>query len=215
MAAPAPLTRRKLLATGAAGSGAVVLSACGVQAPEASDSRDAELLDRSLAAERTVLAAYGGSSGAGAQESEQLSIFTRQVEEHISALEDLIADAGGEASSEESGGTGNGSGPEAAAAALSDAIATHRDVAGDLTSDRRAPVIGVMANDAQQLAVLNGLLGEEQAQFAFVTGGEETPLGEPSEEEYAEAESRSTLGAGPESSASSGSSDSAGEAEGG
>ena len=43
------------------------------------------------------------------------------------------------------------------------------------------------------VAVLNGLLGEQQAEFAFVTGGEETPLGEPSEEDYAEAESRSTL----------------------
>jgi hypothetical protein len=175
------ITRRRLLASstaGLAGTGAIaVLSACGSEEEEPSAERDVELLNEALEAQAIVAELYRTAGGLAGPDAEAIATFRKEAETQLDRLSDSIEGAGG-TPSEAVGDAPEAESPlEALSLALDDAIAAYRDAVGELsTSELRATVLELDAADAAQLAAVRGLMGEEQAPVAFVTGLDEPPL---------------------------------------
>ena len=175
-----PITRRRLLATtgtGIAGTGAVtLLAACGTDDEEPSAERDAELLNTALEAQASVAELYGAAKGA-APDAEAIAAFSKEADTQVQRLREAIEGVGGTPSDTVADAPQAESPVEAAAGALTAAIAAYHAAVGDLsTSNLRATVLELAAADAAQLAAIRGLLGEDQAPQAFVTGLDEAPL---------------------------------------
>jgi hypothetical protein len=177
-----PITRRRLLATsgaGLAGTGAVtLLAACGTDEEEPSAERDAELLNTALEAQATVAQLY--SDTPASQEgstARALDTFSKEADDQLRRLRESIEGAGGTPSDTAADAPQAESQLEALALALTTAIGAYNAAVGDLSSSSlRATVLELGVADAAQLAAIHGLLGEEQAPTAFVTGLDEAPL---------------------------------------
>jgi hypothetical protein len=167
-------TRRGFLALGAGGGAAAVLAACGEDVPEPSADRDAELLSAALVAEENANAALGeavplaeGADQATLRElSEQASANAERIQD---ALADLETTPEGEFSVP-SGGNLDAV-LQAAVEQTDAAVEAYRLGAGQLTTeDLRATAIALAVADGARLALLRGILGEDEAPNAFVTG---------------------------------------------
>jgi hypothetical protein len=176
-----PITRRRLLASsgaGLAGAGAVtLLAACGTDEEEPSAERDAELLNTALEAQTTVSQLYGDAEGLAGPDAQAIDAFGKEADDQLRRLRESIEGAGGTPSDTAAEAPQAESPLEAIALALTNAIGAYRAAVGDLsTSSLRATVLELGATDAAQLAAVRGLLGEDQAPVAFVTGLDEPPL---------------------------------------
>jgi hypothetical protein len=175
------ITRRRLFAVsgaGLAGAGATaVLSACGTEEEEPSAERDVELLNTVLAAQGTVATMYEELPAAAGPGGETLDVFGEEAAAQVERLTTAIEGAGGTPTDADESPPEGESATEALAQAVRLAIAACHDAAGELsTPELNATVLELVAVDAAQLAALRGLLGEQQAREAFVTGLEEPPL---------------------------------------
>ena len=173
-------TRRHLITASAAGGAAAALAACGGDdSPEPSAERDTELLQQALDAQATLLGVtrFAETQRLAGRIGAAVALFAEQAADHVDEISTLIEDAGGEALVEESEAPDAESAVEAIAIALEDAVAAGHDIVADLsTVDSRRTIYAVIADDAAQLAAVRGVLGEDQAPVAFVTGGSEPPL---------------------------------------
>jgi hypothetical protein len=179
-----PITRRRLVTTSgaglAAGGAAALISACGGDGREApSAQRDAELLQRPLAAEATLSALYRRAQRQPLDPpvGEAMEAFGTQASGHERQLARQIEAAGGTPGDPDTDPPAAESVVEAIRIALDDAIAAAHGIVGDLSSPpARRTVYEVMTADAAQLAAVRGVLGEEQVPTSFVTGGPQPPL---------------------------------------
>jgi Ferritin-like domain len=179
-----PITRRRLLASagaGVAGAGAATLAACGSDVDEPSSERDVELLQPALAAERSVANLYGlaAEQRLEPEVTEAVEAFGKQATSHVDRLAEAIESAGGEAAEPSGSPEGAESVVEAIALALDEAIGAYDAAVGELsTVELRRTVFELMTSDAAQLAAMTGVLGEDQAPDAFVTGATREPSAE-------------------------------------
>lgn len=177
-----PHRRRAFLALSGAGLAAGAggaLSACGSDEEEPSAERDVELLNAALAAESNLASAYENARGQELESDadDAVAAFAQRAGGQVRRLRTAISDAGGTQTEAATSPPEGESALEAVAAAASAAVTAYRSAVGRLsTPELRRTVLELMAADAAQLAVVRGLLGEEQVPHAFVTGLDEPPL---------------------------------------
>ena len=183
-----PLSRRRLLRVSAAGVAAgsgLLVAGCGddtkspfaATAPDESDDADVEILNFALDLELEAVAAYKAAAGAlaGAALS-AAKLFLEQEQEHADALAAAIKDADGtpnrpKRSYEFARLPSRPAALRFATDLENRAIAAYIDALPKLgRGDLRATVASILANEAQHLAVLRDVLGEDPAPDAFVTG---------------------------------------------
>jgi hypothetical protein len=176
-----PITRRRLLATsgaGLAGTGAVtLLAACGTDEEEPSAERDVELLNTALEAELAVADLYRSPPSLSMEGAEAATSFGAEAKRQVQQLTEAIEAAGGTPSESAQEVPQAESVIEAGALALNSAIAAYHSAAGALsTPELNRMVIEFVTANAAEVAALRGVLGEDQAPQAFLTGLDEAPL---------------------------------------
>jgi hypothetical protein len=178
-----PITRRRLIAASGAGlaaGGAAALSGCGGDPGEdPSPQRDVELLQRALEAQAAVNDLYGlaGEQQLDEPVAEAMRQFEQQSSRHARQLARRIEEAGGTPADPDASPPVAESVVEAIGIALEEAVAAGHRIVGTLSSpEARRTVYRMMSADAAQLAVVRGVLGEDQVPVAFVTGRPEPPV---------------------------------------
>ncbi|MEY2515877.1 MAG: hypothetical protein QOJ89_3235 [bacterium] len=181
-----PLSRRRFFhmsGVSVAGGSAMFLSACGddtkspVIGPDESDEADVEILNSALDLELMAVAAY--KAGAARLKGDVLQVgklFLEQEQEHADGLVAAIEDAGGRPNKAKR----SYDFPELrsqtdvlrfAIELENTAIAAYIDALPKLgKGDLRATAAAIISNEAEHVAVLHGVLGEEQVPDAFVVG---------------------------------------------
>ncbi|MEJ7797666.1 MAG: ferritin-like domain-containing protein [Solirubrobacteraceae bacterium] len=168
----------------AAGS-AMFLAACGgddtkspgALGPDESDAADVEILNSAVDLELMAVAAY--KAGAARLQGDVLQVgkqFLEHEQEHADGLASAIKDAGGKPNRAKSAYDF----PELksqtdvlkfAVDLENTAIAAYIDALPKLgKGDLRATAAAIVANEAEHVAVLLGVLGEQQVPHAFVVG---------------------------------------------
>jgi hypothetical protein len=173
------LRRRGFLALGAAGGAAGLLAACGEEVPEPSDSRDVDLLNQALVGETNATSALGDAvnlaKGADVETIKALrDQATANADRVQSELSKLNAESTGEFNPPQTGSL-----DEALNAAIEQtdsAVEAYRTGAGLFTtSELKSEAMQLAIADGARLALLNQLLGKDEAPYAFVTGGTAPP----------------------------------------
>jgi hypothetical protein len=168
------VSRRGLFAIGGTGA-AAALAGCGGATDERDDADDQAVLDSALESEAALGATYDTlsgpevSSGPGAQVLKRCQADSKKRQQELASL----------GASETTGGDtgGAGSGLDPAVTSANAAIAAYRQGARLLgETGQRATCTSYLAQVAAELASLRGLIGEDQAPVAFVTGGAEKPF---------------------------------------
>jgi rubrerythrin len=181
-----PLSRRRFFhmsGVSVAGGSAVFLSACGddtkspVVRRDESDEADVEILNSALDLELMAVAAY--KAGAAHLKGDVLAVgklFLEQEQEHADGLVSAIRDAGGKPNRAKR----SYDFPELrsqtdvlkfAVELENTAIAAYIDALPKLgKGDLRATAAAIVSNEAEHVAVLLGVLGDEQVPDAFVVG---------------------------------------------
>jgi hypothetical protein len=167
-------TRRGFLALGAGGGAAAVLAACGEDVPEPSADRDAELLSDALVGEENTNAALGEAVrlAEGADQA-TLRELSKQASANATRIQDALADLDTTPKGEFSVPSGGNLDAvlQAAVEQTNAAVEAYRLGAGQLTTeDLRATAIALAVADGARLSLLRGILGEDEAPNAFVTG---------------------------------------------
>jgi rubrerythrin len=172
------IRRRGFLAMGGAGLAATALAACGAEEEEPTSDRDVEILSAALVGEENAASALKvAEREAEGDEAKLITALVGQADDHVARLESALSDLDATPEGEFelfSGGDLNA----ALAAAIEQtnrAISAYRRGAAELTEDRRAEAIELMAADGARFAAIAQLVGEQPAPYAFVTGGAEPP----------------------------------------
>jgi hypothetical protein len=167
-------TRRGFLVLGAGGGAAAVLAACGQDVPEPSSGRDAELLSNALVAEENSNSALGEAAriAKGADQA-TLRELAKQASANAARVQDALADLDTTPEGEFSVPSGGDLDAvlNAAIEQTNAAVEAYRVGAGQLTTeDLRTAAFELAVADGARLALLRGMVGENEAPTAFVTG---------------------------------------------
>jgi hypothetical protein len=167
-------TRRGFLVLGAGGGAAALLAACGEDVPQSSPERDAELLSAALVAEENANAALGEAlrlaDGADRQTLRELG---DQASANAARVQDALADRETTPEGEFTvpGGGDLDSALQAAVDQTNTAVDAYRLGAGQLTTENlRREAFELAVADGARLALLYGMLGQDEAPHAFVSG---------------------------------------------
>jgi hypothetical protein len=173
------LRRRGFLALGAAGGAAGLLAACGKEVPEPSSDRDVSLLSDALVAETNATSALGDAVNlAKGADVETIKALRDQASANAdrvqSQLSKLNAQPGGEFQQQQASSLDDAL--NAAIEQTDAAVEAYRTGAGLFTTEElSSEAIQLAIADGARLAMLNQLLGKDEAPFAFVTGGTQQP----------------------------------------
>jgi hypothetical protein len=173
------LRRRGFLALGAAGGAAGLLAACGKEVAEPSSSRDVDLLNDALVGETNATTALGDAVNlAKGTEVDTIKALRDQATANADRVQSQLSKLNAES-------TGDFNPPQtstldAAINAAIDqtgaAVEAYRSGAGLFTTeDLKSEAMQLAIADGARLAMLNQLLGKDEAPFAFVTGGTQPP----------------------------------------
>jgi hypothetical protein len=173
------LPRRGFLALGAAGGAAGLLAACGKEVAEPSSSRDVDLLNDALVGETNATSALGDAIKlAKGAEVATIKTLRDQASENADRVQEQLSKLNAES-------TGDFNPPQtstlddalnAAIEQTDAAVAAYRTGAGLFTTAELAAVaMELVIADGARLALLNQLLGKDEAPFAFVTGDTQPP----------------------------------------
>lgn len=172
------IRRRGFLVLGAGGA-AGLLAACGKEVAEPSSSRDVDLLNDALAGETNATSALEDAIKlAHGADLETIKALRDQA----SANADRVQ---GQLSKLNAASTGASNPPQASTledalnAAIDQtgsAVEAYRTGAGLFTTEElKSVAMQLVVADGARLAMLNELLGQDEAPYAFVTGGTEPP----------------------------------------
>ena len=179
------LRRRTFLALGPAGVAAGALAGCGTEVYEPSEERDVQLLSEALVGEENAGGALSVASFAAGAEASLLKELRDQASANAATLQKELDALGATAEGEFSveGSKGREEVLKSAIEATDTAVAAYRLGAGELSTPAlRRIAIELITADGARLALLNGMLGEDETPSAFVTGGKARPI-ESAEEE--------------------------------
>ena len=186
--------RRGFLALGGGAVATGVLAGCGTEPEEPSEGRDAEILSEAVVGEENAAAALRqAASGAEGDDRETIDAMATAASDQAAALQQA-AEGLGEAPAGDFDAESAGGDPLATAvAATNQAVRAYRRGAGQFsTEDLRRSALEWMVSDGARLALLNGLLDQDLAPYAFVTGLEEPPLEFPEDADDDEEEEATT-----------------------
>lgn len=175
-----PIGRRGFLALGGGTLAAGALAACGTEPEEPSTERDVELLGQALVGEENATSALQqAESEASADDREIVRTMREAASKQATGLQDAIEQLG-ETPSGDFGVADEADPLSAALAATNEAVGAYRLGAGQFsTEELRRKALELISADGARLALLNDLLGDPLAPYAFVTGKEEEPLSFP------------------------------------
>jgi hypothetical protein len=167
-------TRRGFLVLGAGGGAAALLAACGEDVPEPGADRDTELLSAALVAEENANSALVEAARvASGPDKATLQELSKQASANADRLQEALADLETTPEGDFTPPAGGGVDAivQAAVEQTNAAIDAYRLGAGQLTSEElRRDAIELAIADGARLALLYGILGEQEAPHAFVTG---------------------------------------------
>jgi hypothetical protein len=173
------LRRRGFLALSAAGGAAGLLAACGKDVAEPSDDRDVSLLNDALVGETNATTALGDAVKL-AKGTEVATIkalrdqATANADRVQSQLSKLNAESTGDFNPAQTSTLDDAL--NAAIEQTGAAVEAYRTGAGLFTTEElKSEAMQLAVADGARLAMLNQLLGKDEAPFAFVTGGTEHP----------------------------------------
>jgi hypothetical protein len=173
------LRRRGFLALGAAGGAAGLLAACGKEVPEPSSDRDASLLSDALVGETNATSALGDAVKlAKGAEVETIKALRDQASENSNRVQAQLSKLNAQPSGEFQRATASSlDGALNTAIEQTDAaVEAYRTGAGLFTTEQlKSEAIQLAIADGARLAMLNQLLGKDEAPYAFVTGGTQPP----------------------------------------
>jgi hypothetical protein len=173
------LRRRGFLALGAAGGAAGLLAACGKEVAEPSSDRDVSLLSDALVGETNATSALGNAiKFAKGDEVETIKALRDQASANADRVQSQLSKLNAQP-------TGEFQQPQASSlddalnAAIDQtdaAVEAYRTGAGLFTTEElSSEAIQLVIADGARLALINQLLGKDEAPYAFVTGDTQAP----------------------------------------
>ena len=173
------LRRRGFLALGAASGAAGLLAACGKEVAEPSSDGDVSLLNEALVGETNATTALADATKlAKGTDAETIKALRDQATANADRVQSQLSKLNAES-------TGDFNPPQtstldaainAAIEQTGAAVEAYRSGAGLFTTeDLKSEAMQLAIADGARLAMLNQLLGKDEAPFAFVTGGTEPP----------------------------------------
>jgi hypothetical protein len=173
------LRRRGFLVLGAAGGAAGLLAACGKEVPEPSSNRDVSLLSDALVGETNATSALGDAvKVAKGSELETIKALRDQASANSNRIQAQLSKLNAQPSGEFQQGTASSldAALNTAIEQTDAAVEAYRTGAGLFTTEElKSEAVRLAIADGARLALLNQLLGKDEAPYAFVTGATQPP----------------------------------------
>ena len=173
------LRRRGFLVLGASGGAAGLLAACGKEIAEPSSERDVSLLSDALVGETNATSALSDALKlAKGSEAETVKALRDQASANADRVQAQLSKLDAQPSGDFQQETASSldAALNAAIEQTDAAVEAYRSGAGLFTTEElKSDAIQLAIADGARLAMVNQLLGKDEAPYAFVTGGTEPP----------------------------------------